>query len=304
MYTYLICFCTDGTAPVQSERTLPGTDVHAVKSASQTDSLVHSGAADLGTQVRERDDGSGTIRVGVVVTGPPAGPKDRQRTDLLARITEANAMFSSMKVPVSVVLCDRTLGAFPMASDVVFELETAHANVGFVIDAALRIQSADLFADLVGIALRSDVFGVSPVVVAPSGVAIDAGLDFDVSDDSGEQSFVARCGPLRRPPYGLLWTRAVGSLSGRCFVGPVRSFQDLGDRLVSAPHLRSAADTSDAKLIVWPHHQVVATYAVAQNVDGNTPAALVWRTPRLMTWFGPNIAAYSPLNDSASESVW
>jgi hypothetical protein len=199
------------------------------------------------------------------------------------------------------------MGEFPRASDVANRLEVANANVGFVIDTAVRIQSADLFADLVGVALRSNVFGVSPVVVAPSGVAIDAGLDVDhggLSAVSAEQSLVARCGPLRRPPYTLLWTRAVGSLSGRCFIAPIRSFLLLGDQPISAPNLRLAANDSDAKLIIWPHHQVVATYAVGQDLDGNTPAALIWRTPRLMTWFGPNIAAYSPLNDSASESVW
>jgi hypothetical protein len=77
----------------------------------------------------------------------------------------------------------------------------------------------------------------------------------------------------------------------------------LENRTVTARNLSSGAMSSDAKLLIWPHHQVVATYAITRD-EGDTPAALVWRTPRLVTWFGPNIAAYSPLNDSASESVW
>jgi hypothetical protein len=296
--------------PGPIQRVLPGTDIRCVQSAASRGSLVHPGASDLGTQVRERNYGTEPIRVGVVVTGPLAAAQGvRQRADLLARINEANVMFTSMNAQVSVVLCDQTLSAFPAGADVARLLESANANVGFVIDGALRVQSTHIFADLVGVALRPNVFAVAPIVVAPSGVAIDAGLEVESVESNGDQSFVARCGPLRRPPYSLLWTRAVGALSGRCLLARTESFRLLENHTVEASNLSrgalSAASgvSSNANLIIWPHHQVVATYA-AMGDDGNTPAALVWRAPRLVTWFGPNIAAYSPLNDSASESVW
>jgi hypothetical protein len=290
--------------PGPIQRVLPGTDINCVQSAVSRGSLVHPGAPDLGTQVRERNYGTEPIRVGVVVTGPVAGaPGVRQRADLLARIDEANVMFVSMKASVSVVLCDQTLSAFPTAGEVAVLLESANANVGFVIDGTLRVQSADIFADLLGVALRHNVFAVAPIVVAPSGVAIDAGLEVYSVETNGDRSFVARCGPLRRPPYSLLWTRTVGSLSGRCVLARTESFRLLEDRTVEASNLSRSAVSADANLIIWPHHQVVATYAMMGD-EGDTPAALVWRAPRLMSWFGTNIAAYSPLNDSASESVW
>jgi hypothetical protein len=282
--------------PGPIQRVLPGTDVAEVQVVGPDSSLVHRGAVDLGTQVRWRDYGSTPVRVGVVITDPIT---DRQRADLVARVSEANAMFASMPGNVSVVVCDDALGSFPLTSAVVSALQSNGANYGFVLDGALRIQSADIFADLLGVAARADSFAVAPIVVAPSGVVIDAGLDLE---PISHNVFVARCGPLRRPPYSLLWTRAVASLSGRCIVASLESLRALADRPLSPDNLFAAATAADKSLVIWPHHQVVATYAMSN--EGDTPAALLWRHPRLMTWFGPDIAPYSPLNDSASESVW
>jgi hypothetical protein len=284
--------------PGAIQRVLPGTDPATVRTVT-SGAIVHAGAPDFGTQVRDRHYGSMPTRVGVIVVG---NSTTRQRADLSASIARANAMFESMTVNVSVVLSDVGLPAFPPATEVVRALESQHATIGLIIDGSLRIQSPDLFADLIGIVCRNNVFGVAPIVVSPSGVALDAGLDLTSGDAPHDEILVARCGPLKRPPYALLWTRSVPALSGRCLFASLKSFRALGNRTVSPTNLRLAAAESGTSLLIWPHHQVVFTYGITP--DGNTPAALPWRDPPLMTWFGPNIAPYSPLNDSASESLW
>jgi hypothetical protein len=280
--------------PVQ--RVLPGTDVRVLQSLVPAEAPVHTGAADFGTQVRDRNYGSTPIRVGVIVLGGFASYRYRQRSDLLASISGADSMFAAMAANVSVALSEKTLSVFPRADEIVEALEAEGATVGFVLDGSLRIQSPDLFADLVGIICRGNIFGVAPMIVSPSGVAIDAGLE------GTEETLIARCGPLRQPPYSLLWTRSVPALSGRCLMAPIESFRALGDHSLTPGNLRIVSAMSKKALLVWPHHQVVFSYGFTAH--GNTPAVLPWRDPRLMTWFGPDIAAYSPLNDSASESVW
>jgi hypothetical protein len=289
--------------PVQ--RVLPGTDAQALQSLLPAAVSVQTGAADFGTQVRDRNYGSTPIRVGVVVLDGFASFRNRQRSDLSASVNGANSMFAAMAVNVSVALSETTLSVSPPANEIVEALEALGATVGFVIDGSLRIQSPDLFADLVGIVCRGNVFGVAPMIVGPSGVAIDAGLEgasIDPGEFTGTETLIARCGPLRQPPYSLLWTRSVPALSGRCLMAPIESFRALDDRSLTPASLRIVSAMSKKALLVWPHHQVVFSYGITAH--GNTPAVLPWRDPRLMTWFGPDIAAYSPLNDSASESVW
>ena len=302
--------------PIQ--RVLAGTDIDAVassvtsssgKSSSVTSSSgksvadVHTGGPQMGTQIRWRDFGDAPretpLTVGLIITSPLGGDiANNQRADLRAQVERANLMLTALDAPVVVVISDRTLDAFPCATDVVAELDAMGASMGCVFDGALRVRSADLFPDLIAVALRKDVFAVAPIVVSPSNIAIDAGLD--VVDTP-----VARCGPLRRAPYELLWTRGVASLSGRCLVAKTAELRRLGGRTLNASGLHSFLSTSPpnpTRLVIWAHHQVEATYGIRSSAD--TAAVLPWREDRLMTWFGADIASYSPLNDSDAESFW
>ncbi len=284
-------------------RVLAGTDIEAVASSLTSVAGVHTGGPQMGTQIRWRDFGDAShhtpMKVGLIICSPLGGDiADNQRADLRAHVKRANEMFTALAAPVVVVISDYTLGAFPCASDVVAELDAMGASVGCVFDGALRIRSADLFPDLIALALRKDVFAVAPIVVSPSNIAIDAGLDF-------LDAPVARCGPLRRAPYELLWTRGVASLSGRCLIAKTDELRRLDGHTLDASGLHSFLSTAAAnptRLVIWPHHQVEATYGIRSSAD--TAAVLPWREDRLMTWFGANIAPYSPLNDSDAESFW
>lgn len=285
--------------PGPIQRVPPATPIDTVSASLGTRALVHIGAPQMGTQVRYRDFGLTPIIVAVFITSPlDSETALLQRAELREQIDRAKVMVSSLGAPLSFVLADRTFPEFACASSVAEELDRLDAGVAFLIDGSLRIRSADLFVDLVGLALRADVFAVAPVIVSPSGIAIDAGLI-----DTG--SLVARCGLLRRPPYDLLWCRGVDALSGRCVVAKAAELRRLGDRPVSANGFREAVREGrvrSGKLLIWPHHQVEVTYGLRSG--GDMAPVLAWREHRVMTWFGSDIAPYSPLNDSKAESFW
>lgn len=285
--------------PGPIQRVLPATPTEEVSTSLGTRAIVQAGGPQMGTQVRFREFGVDPMTVAVIVTSPVLGDDaHRQRRHLCDQVVGANEMFASLGAPVTVVVSDRTLPQSPCAAAVVEELDRFQATVGFLIDGSLRVRSADAFVDLVALSLRTDVFAVAPIVVSPSNIAIDAGLGF-------ADSLVARCGPLRRSPYDLLWTCAVDALSGRCLCASTAQLRRLDDRPVSATGLHgavAAAGDHPIRLLIWPHHQV--EFAFGLHTSGDAPAVLAWREHRLLTWFGDHIAPYSPLNDSDAESFW
>ncbi len=262
---------------------LAGADASGLRGSLGGRVDVDNGAPGFGTRVRWRP--AGDVHVAVVIRHAVSSAIGvRQRHDLERSLGDPSFVRATLLDSSGDVPADIAAQACEIGADAVL-----------VVDGSLRLGAADFLDDMVGVLLRSDVLAVAPIVTVPSGMVVDAGLTLDGS------VLRPRCGGLLRPPFDLPLTRAVGAFSGRLFcirTGDLTLLEDL-----SAASFAAAAAASGRRLVVWPHQRAVVEYDLAPR-DAGSPSAGAWSRGRLVSWFGPGIDGYRPLNDSKAESVW
>ncbi len=173
------------------------------------------------------------------------------------------------------------------------------ADVVLIIDGGLSPQEAGWLGDLVGVLQQPHVFAVSPLVLAPSGVVFDGGVN------CGSDGLAARSGRCDLAPFELERCRQVHSLSGRAMAIRYPDFLPLSGRNSATgitPALAAAAEQQGRCCLVWAHQRWVLNRGIAAR-STDSPM-LAWSSGRLRSWFDPGVTPHRPEPGRAGEGVW
>ncbi len=203
---------------------------------------------------------------------------------------------------VSMVLVDAVDSANPARST---------GNVGqndftAIIDGAVWPTEHHWLDDLVGACARDHVLAVAPLIVAPSGIAFDGGVEL-VDPSSGldvdppRATLKARSGRVDLPPFELARVTPVASLSGRVLVIRTRDLQAIGS--LSSRRLFDYAKSVNRSSLIWAHQRWTIEASLA-DIDPLTPAMAAWRSGRLAHWFDSDVQPHHPAVWRIGEGVW
>jgi hypothetical protein len=177
--------------------------------------------------------------------------------------------------------------------------EIPAADVVMIIDGGVSPQENGWLGDIVGALQQPHVFAVSPLVVVPSGVVLDGGVNL------GPDGFSARSGRSDLAPFELERCRQVHSLSGRAMA--IRHADlllvagSIGTTGLSAA-VAEAAHQQGRCCLVWAHQRWVLDKGI--DARATDSPMLAWSAGRMRNWFDPAVAPHRPEPGRAGEGVW
>ncbi len=179
-------------------------------------------------------------------------------------------------------------------------LPTINSEFVVIVDGGTLPQERGWLEDLVGACRRDHVLAVSPLIVAPSGVAFDAGVEA-VDPDEIPTHLRARSGRLDIPPYDLGRVTPVPSLSCRVIVmraDDVNSLEVLSSRTVF-----ERAWVTNRSNLIWAHQRWGVESAL-REISPLTPGMAAWKVGRIGRWFDVEVAPHEPAVWRVGEGVW
>jgi hypothetical protein len=175
-----------------------------------------------------------------------------------------------------------------------------------IIDGAAWPTEQNWLDDLIGVCARDHVLAVAPLIVAPSGVAFDCGVDI-VEAGRLDPTLKARSGRLDLPPYELARVTPVASLSGRVMVIRTADLHVIGahtslSALTSRRLFDYAAEVKRSP-VIWAHQRWTVEGSLA-DIGPLTPAAAAWQSGRFTDWFDADVIPHQPVAGRMGEGVW
>lgn len=250
-----------------------------------------------------------TVTAHLVIRDPLSGmAADRHRAALL-KATGVLVTVGSVSTAVSV---DGAL-RIPLASysgvdveaDVAVDVGADVAvDVVVIVDGSVLPSQIGWLDDLVGVLLRDHVFSVAPLIVSPSGVAFDGGIDSVAQSSTGETStptLVVRSGRVDLPPFDLCRVTPTDTFSCRSLV--IRSSDLARIESLTPRSLFEASTQAGRSNLVWAH-QRWGIDASLGDVSALTPGMSAWQTGRLASWCGSDVEPHRPTIGRKGEGVW
>jgi hypothetical protein len=233
----------------------------------------------------------------LVIRDPLSGRAADKHRAALVKATGVLVTVASVSTVVSV---DGALRIPPT----IFSGANVGAEVVVVVDGSVLPSQIGWLDDLVGALLRDHVFSVAPLIVSPSGVAFDGGIDAVDQSSTGETStptLVVRSGRVDLPPFDLCRVTPTDTLSCRSLV--IRS-SDLAQIESLSPRSLYEASTQAGRVnLVWAH-QCWGIDASLGDVSALTPGMSAWQSGRLGSWCGTDVEPHHPTIGRKGEGVW
>jgi hypothetical protein len=186
-----------------------------------------------------------------------------------------------------------------------------------IVDGAAWPTEKGWLDDLVGACARDHVLAVAPLIVAPSGVSFDGGVEpveFEPVEPAKVEPFAtekpteqptvtlrARSGRVDLPPYELARVTPVASLSGRVVVIRTSDLQALG--VLSSRRMFDYAKQVNRSPLIWAHQRWTVEASLA-DISPLTPGMAAWASGRLAQWFDADVVPHQPAVWRIGEGVW